>query len=147
MANDFDRAELSRLGFSVAERADDHVLLVEHDSENEIIVWKLGGWLQLRCRFYDLGAGVGSGAYVALSETLNRLHDLALGARVSVSDTGEVVLVADLLHSIAGAEVVATMCRQLLFLSDCLHESLERIARGGPGLSGEEIDSLFSSDD
>jgi hypothetical protein len=145
MANDFDREELSRLGFSIVEAADDHVLLIEHDSENQVIVWKVGGWLQFRCRVYDLGAGVGSSRYVALSETINRMHDLALGARVSVSDAGEVALVADVLHSLASNEVVATMCRQLLFLSDCLYGSLDRIAQGGSSLSGEEIDSLLSS--
>ena len=147
MANDFDPQELSRLGFSVVETADDHVLLVEKESENQVIVWKVGGWLQFRCRLYDLGTGVGSSRYVALSETINRMHDLALGARVSVSDAGEVALVADVLHSLASNEVVATMCRQLLFLTDCLYEGLDRIAQGGPSLSGEEIASMLSCDE
>jgi hypothetical protein len=144
MTNDFDEFELRRLGFSVAKATAEHILLVDTASENEIMLWRLGGWLQFRCAVYELGSSVGSSKYIALSETLNRMHDVALGARLSLSDSGDIVLVADLLHSTVNTEVAVTISKQLLFLAERLIEPIEEISRGRSSFSVEEIDRILS---
>ncbi len=119
-------------------------MLVDAESENEIIVWRLGEWLQFRCVVYDLRTPPNSGKYIALSETINRLHDVALGARISINDAGEVEAIADLLHSTVNTDVAATISKQLLFLADRLVTPIEEIASGRSSFSVEEIDSLLS---
>ena len=143
MTNDFDETELLRLGFSVANKTPEYMALVESASENEVVVWRLGGWLQFRCDVYGLGASTGSDKYIAVSETINRMHNVALGARISLSDSGEVVVVADLLHSTVNNEVAATISKQLLFLADRLVEPLDEISRGRSSFSAEEIDRIL----
>jgi hypothetical protein len=144
MVNQFDEVELSRLGILIKNTTPDYFMLEDKDSKSEIIVWKIGNWLQFRCRIYDLQDGPGSSKYAALSETINRMHDVALGARVSLSDTGEVVLVSDILHSTVNNDLVATMSKQLLFLSEKLLKYIDDIARGGPSVATQEIDDMFS---
>lgn len=144
MTNDFDESELFRFGFSVAKRAPDYILLVDTVSKNEVMVWRLGGWLQFRCAVYDLEASTGSDKYVAVSETINRMHDAALGARISLSDAGEIVLVTDLLHSTVNNDVAATISKQLLFLAERLIEPIEEISLGRSSFSAEEIDKILS---
>jgi len=144
MTNDFDETELLRLGFSVADKTLEHMVLVEAATENEVVVWRLGDWIQFRCDLYGLGASAGSDKYIALSETINRMHDMALGARISLSDAGEVVLVADLLHSTVNNKVAATVSNQLLFLAERLIEPLEEISRGRSSFTTEEIDQILS---
>jgi hypothetical protein len=123
------------------------MLLEDKESENEIAIWKVGGWLQFRLELFELGAGVGSNSYVALSETINRMHNLTMGARVALSDTGEVVLVSDLLHSTANNDVVATIANQLLFLAYRLLALLEKIMDGSPSLSEGEIGEILAFDE
>ena len=144
MVNQFDEVELSKLGFLIKNTTLDYFLLEDKGSKSEIIAWKLGNWLQFRCRIYALQDGPGSSKYVALSETINRMHDVALGARVSLSDAGEVVLVSDVLHSTVNNDLVATISKQLLFLSEKLFKYVDDIARGRPSVDTEEIDDMFS---
>jgi hypothetical protein len=144
MTNDFDKEKLSELGFLIKEATSEYLVLEDKDSENEIIeIWKLGDWLQFRCDLFDIGATIGSSKYIALSETINRLHNRAMGARVALSDAGEIVLVTDVLRSAVDSEVAADMANQLLWLAEKLVEPLERLARGQSSLSEADIDRLF----
>ena len=66
-----------------------------------------------------------------------------MGARVALSDAGEIVLVTDVLRSAVDSEVAADMANQLLWLAEKLVEPLERLARGQSSLSEADIDRLF----
>lgn len=142
--NDFDGSDLSKHGFLLGDVTAEYFFLIDKQTQNEIIVWRLGDWLQFRCMVYDLHEGVGSKKYLALSETINRMHDVALGARVSLNDKGEVVLVADVLHSTVSTGVVATIAMQLLFLSERLLEYLEKMEHGQGSLTIEQINEMLS---
>lgn len=144
MVNEFDPDKLSYLGFVVKEVNDEYCIIADKTNGNEVIIWKLGGWLQFRCNIFDIKSPIGSRAYISVLETINRLHDLALGARVAVSDTGEVVLISDVLYSTVNDSVVADMSNQLLFLSGKIISFLEDISRGRRSLSASEIDDIFS---
>ena len=56
MPNDFDESVLSELGFLINEKTADYLILVDKGTENEIVIWKLGDWLQFRCNIFGLGA-------------------------------------------------------------------------------------------
>ena len=135
--------EMRAFGYAIKDGYADHFTLVHQQTENEVMVWKLGEWLQFRCRIVPLGEGVGSKSYVSLSETINRLHELAIGARLVVADNGDVSFVTDILHSVSDASIIATTADQLLYLSNLFHDPICKIKESGTSLSADELDRLF----
>jgi hypothetical protein len=143
MVNKFNAVELADLGYSVKESNEDYAIIVSLSRGDEVIVWKIGDWMQFRCMFLDLRTLPGSNGYIKISESINRLHDIAMGARISLGDTGEIVLVADVLSCTLDNEVAAKISGQLLYLCDKLNQPLRDVFLRERSLSTADIDNIF----
>lgn len=143
--NEFDESALADLGFGTKQVTSESFVIHELEGSGEIAVWRIGEWLQFRLNVVEPSDSLGCSVATALSDTINRMHDLALGARVVLADDGRVTLVSDVLHSTVTNQVAATYANQILFLADVFDVILGMIVERELPLSSNQIDELFEN--
>jgi hypothetical protein len=143
MVNDFNAEKLLKLGYITKVSKEDHIILVNSETNSEVIAWSLDGWMQFQCMAFDLGPILELSSRVYVLESINRIHEIALGARIVLGDNGEISVITDLIHAEVTDEMAAMTCNQLLFICDRIYGPLKLATQEGI-ISRDKVDSIFS---
>jgi len=130
-------------GYLISQKGEDYIVFQSTETGNEFELWEIGDWLQIRGSIFSFGDRISPELRFKIFESVNKLHDVAIGYRFCLDKGKNLVIVADILNRGDLFEKLVIFLDQAQFIIDNFLDFFRKINECNNHLTDDIIDAIF----